>query len=80
MLKKHFSPRDMSRLHDPQGGARKNELVVAIDKIIAFHKLAKVINQPQVHAAQHQHVFSRWWIRATFWSATVNFHVRLSEG
>jgi hypothetical protein len=80
MLKKHFSPRDMSRLHDPQGGSGKNELVVAIDKIIALHKLAKVVNQPQVHATQHQHVFSRSWIGATFRTSTMNFHVQLSAG
>ena len=80
MLKKHFSPRDMSRLHDTQGGSRKNQLVVAIDKIIAFHKLAKVVNQPQVHTTQHEYVFPRRWIGTTFRASTMNFHVQLSAG
>ncbi len=80
MLKKDFSPGNMSGLHDPQGGSRKNKLVVAVDKIIAFHKLAKVVNQPQVHATEHQHVFSRRGVRATFRASTMNFHVQLSAG
>jgi hypothetical protein len=80
MLKKDFSPRHMSRLHHSQGGSGENQLIVAVDQIIAFHKLTEVVNQPQVHTTEHQHVFSRWWIGTTLRASTMNFHVPLSAG
>jgi len=79
MLKENVSPRGMCRLHDTKSRAREDQLIVSVGQIIAFHKIAQIVNQAKVHAAEHQDVFSRGRIGATLGRSAMNFHGKLPQ-